>query len=56
MLDQFRASHECVCDEYMIDAVVFLLRRVFGIDYWYGENHYEFGVSLHVPILARSDP
>ena len=36
-----------------VDALVALLRRVFGIDYWAGTNHYEFGVLLHVALLPR---
>lgn len=30
-----------------IDLLIYGLRRIFGYDYWYGENHGEFGVSYH---------
>ena len=35
---------------------------MFGIDYWFGTNHFEFGVSLHVStfllfhVASRSGP
>ena len=34
-------------DEDEIDVLVFAMRRVFGFDYWLGENNGEFGVSFH---------
>ena len=34
-------------DEDEIDVLVFAMRRIFGFDYWLGENNGEFGVSFH---------
>lgn len=44
---QWRKMAQWAKDEDEIDVLVFAMRRIFGFDYWLGENNGEFGVSFH---------
>lgn len=46
-MKNYRSEHTWMKDVDEIDLLVYGLRRIFGYDYWYGENHNEFGVSYH---------